>query len=196
MNWAINTKTMCLRASPLVLQQSFIKLHTDVIQLLKRTALRFKPGLHVYIDILLLIYQPFLFPLAISKWTFGFPYFSRMNKVFSRVGTGAMELIHDYKTKHISASNSKPVGEFDIITSFFCFLLFILYHFSPSQYGTITTLNLFSDRCKHLLLTLLTTKTGNWTEQRCPDYSNFNSEVIWRNKTQRHSLFLLFFSYQ
>jgi len=58
---------MCLRASPLVLQQSFIKLHADVIQVLERTALRFKPGLYVYIDILLLIFQPFLFYLTISK---------------------------------------------------------------------------------------------------------------------------------
>lgn len=81
-----------------------------------------------------------------------------MNTVIFGVGTTVVELNHDYKAKHISASNSKPVGEFDIITS--CFSL-ILYRFSPSQHDTVTTLNLFSDKRKHLLLTLSPTKTGN-----------------------------------
>lgn len=147
---------MCLRASPLVLQQSFIKLHTDVIQLLERTALRFKPRLHVYIGILLLIFHPFLFPLTISKWIFSFPYFKRVNVVFSGMGTWVVKLNHNYRAKHISASNSKSVREFDIVTSFFWFLTFILYCFSPSQHDTVTTLILLSDICKLLLLTSIT----------------------------------------
>lgn len=157
---------MCLRASPLVLQQPFIKLHTDVIQLLERTALRFKPRLHVYIGILLLISQSFLFPLTISKWIFSFPYFKRMNVVFFEMGTWVVKLNHAYRAKHISASNPKSDGEFDIVTSFFWFLTFILCCLSPSQHDTVTTLFLLSDTCKLLLLTTITYQNRklNWPE--------------------------------
>lgn len=142
-----------------MLQQSFIKLHTDVTQLLERTALRFKPGLHAYIGILLLTFQPFLFPLTISQWIFSFPYFKRTNAVFFGMGNWVVKLNHDYTAKHISAANSKSIREFDIVTSFFWFLPFILYCFSPSQHDTVTTLILLSDTCRLLLLSA--TKTGN-----------------------------------
>lgn len=157
---------MCLRASPLVLQQSFIKLHTDVIHLLERTALRFKPGLHVYTGILLLIFQPFLFPLIISKWIFSFPYFKRMNVIFFGMEIWVLKLYHDYRAKHISASYSKSVGEFYMVTSFFWFLPFISYCFSPSKYDTVTALILLFDMCKLLLLTTITYQNRklNWAE--------------------------------
>lgn len=49
-----------------------------------------------------------------------FPYFNRMNTViFGGGGEEADTLTHDYKAKHISASNSKSAGEFNIITSWF-----------------------------------------------------------------------------
>lgn len=85
-----------------------------------------------------------------------------MNVVVFGVGTGVVELNHDYNIKHISTSISKSVAELDNITSWI--FLVSSFYFVPLQsvlHGTITSLNLLSDRCKHLILTVLPTQDRN-----------------------------------